>query len=82
MKKFCCRITIILCCLFCYFYLSAEEKLPLVYKIDLKKEIGSTTWRYVQCGMNEARQLGASAVLVHMNTYGGTVVHADSIRTM
>ena len=82
MKKFCCRITIILCCLFCYFYLPAEEKLPLVYKIDLKKEVGSTTWRYVQCGMNEARQLGASAVLVHMNTYGGTVVHADSIRTM
>lgn len=53
-----------------------------IYKINLKKEIGSTTWRYVRQGMAEAQARGAGCVVLHMNTYGGTVVHADSIRTL
>ena len=31
-----------------------ENKTPLVYKINLKDEINSLTWIYVQKGMNEA----------------------------
>ncbi|MCP9611044.1 NfeD family protein [Coprobacter tertius] len=60
---------------------NAAEK-PLIYKIDIKKEIGSTTWRYMQKGNDEAVKHGADAILLHLNTYGGTVVHADSIRTL
>jgi len=51
------------------------------YKIDLKKEIGSTTWLYVKNGFAEADSLKSDAVLLHMNTYGGEVLYADSIRT-
>ncbi|HRZ98946.1 MAG TPA: NfeD family protein [Paludibacter sp.] len=51
------------------------------YKIDLKKEIGSTTWLYVKNGFAEADSLKSYAVLLHMNTYGGEVLYADSIRT-
>ncbi|MDR2475538.1 MAG: nodulation protein NfeD [Bacteroidales bacterium] len=54
---------------------------PLIYKINLKKEIGSTTWLYVQNGLREATELDADGILIHMNTYGGAVVFADSIRT-
>lgn len=54
---------------------------PVYYKIDLKKEVGSTSWIYVQNGLQEALKAGAKAIILHMNTYGGTVLHADSIRT-
>lgn len=57
------------------------NKTPLIYKIDLKKEIGSTTWIYMQNGLQMADSLHADCILLHMNTYGGTVIHADSIRT-
>lgn len=53
----------------------------LIFKIDLKKDIGSTTWLYIQKGFEEASETKADAILIHMNTYGGEVVYADSIRT-
>jgi len=53
----------------------------VIFKIDIKRDIGSTTWLYVQKGFEEAREKNADAVLIHMNTYGGEVVYADSIRT-
>ncbi|MDX9920393.1 MAG: NfeD family protein [Paludibacter sp.] len=53
----------------------------LIYKINLKKEINSTTWLYIQRGFAEAEEKNADAVLIHMNTYGGEVLYADSIRT-
>lgn len=49
--------------------------------IPLKKEISSTTWNYTKKGMLLADSVQASAVIIHMNTYGGQVVFADSIRT-
>jgi membrane-bound serine protease (ClpP class) len=52
-----------------------------IYKIDLKKEIGSTTWLYIKKGFQEASEKKANLILIHMNTYGGEVVYADSIRT-
>jgi membrane-bound serine protease (ClpP class) len=59
-------------------FISAKE---IVYKIDIKKDIGSTTWLYVQKGFDEAINLNATSILIHMNTYGGEVLYADSIRT-
>ena len=57
---------------------SANEK---VYMLRLDDEIGSSTWRYTQQALEEARRLNSDLLLVHLNTYGGSVVHADSIRT-
>lgn len=52
-----------------------------VYMLRLDDEIGSSTWRNTREAINEAVGSGASLLLVHLNTYGGSVVHADSIRT-
>ncbi len=59
----------------------ADEK-PLFYSIDIAREIDPTAWRYLRLGLHEAEQLQAAAVVLHLNTYGGTVVHADSMRTL
>ncbi|MDR2680910.1 MAG: nodulation protein NfeD [Tannerella sp.] len=58
----------------------AAEK-PLVYTIDIKKEIDKTSQIYLNKGLEEAQSLGASAVLIHLNTYGGLLEAADSMRT-
>lgn len=53
----------------------------LYFSIDLKKNVGSTTWIYIQKGFEEARSLNANTIIIEMNTYGGEVSFADSIRT-
>ena len=52
-----------------------------VYKFDIKREIGPATWRQTKAALIEAKEWNAELILIHMNTYGGTVIHADSIRT-
>lgn len=59
----------------------AESAEHIVYKIDIKQEINSTTWIFTQRGFEQARKSGADCILIHLNTYGGEVVYADSIRT-
>ena len=53
----------------------------LVYKFDIKREIGPAAWRQTKDAFEEADSLDADLILIHMNTYGGMVIHADSIRT-
>ncbi len=53
----------------------------LIYQIDIKKEISNTTRIYLSNGLAEAQTLGADAVLLHLNTYGGLLDAADSMRT-
>ncbi|MEG2947359.1 MAG: nodulation protein NfeD, partial [Bacteroidales bacterium] len=64
------------------FYMAAtNDPVKRYFRIDIQKEIGSTTWVYVEKGLKEANQWKADGIILNMNTYGGTVVHADSIRT-
>ncbi|MDR2921355.1 MAG: nodulation protein NfeD [Tannerella sp.] len=58
-----------------------KKDTSLVYRIDIKKEIDHTSQIYLSRGLNEARQLGADAILIHLNTYGGLLEAADSMRT-
>lgn len=60
---------------------SAGKEPKLVYQIDIKKEIDNTTRIYLRNGLTEAQTLGADAILLHMNTYGGLLEAADSMRT-
>ena len=60
---------------------STAKEQKLVYQIDIKKEIDNTTRLYLRNGLEEAKSLGADAVLLHMNTYGGLLEAADSMRT-
>lgn len=54
---------------------------PIVYTIDIKQEIDRSTQLFLSNGLKEAAALDADAVLIHMNTYGGLVDAADSMRT-
>jgi len=56
-----------------------QEK--LVYKLDIKEEITRATWRQTKQAFDEADSVKADIILIHMNTYGGLVLDADSIRT-
>lgn len=56
-------------------------ELPIIYLIPIRQNIGSHTWLHLRNGLHEARELNADAVILHMNTYGGAVVEADSMRT-
>ena len=55
---------------------------PLVYIFEIKKEIGPASWRIAKQSMAEAHKLQASLIILHLNTYGGMVNYADSIRTI
>ena len=58
-----------------------ENEKVLVYKFNIKEEITRATWRQTKQAFEAADTLGAKYFLIHMNTYGGIVVDADSIRT-
>lgn len=53
----------------------------LVYKFNIKEEIAPSVWRQTKKVFAAADTMNADLILIHMNTYGGTVVDADSIRT-
>ncbi len=59
----------------------AQISNPLIYKINIRENIGSNTWVFLKNGLHEALNKDATCVLIDMNTYGGTVVEADSMRT-
>jgi hypothetical protein len=61
--------------------MSVAKDQPLVYKINIQKEIDNTTRIYLRNGLSEADSLKADAILIHLNTYGGQVDAADSMRT-
>ena len=52
-----------------------------IYVFDLKKEIGPATWRTTMQSIDQAVEMKAHLIIIHMNTYGGMVDAADSIRT-
>ena len=53
----------------------------LVYVFPIKENIGPGIWRQTIKAFAEADSLKADLILLHMNTYGGTVLDADSMRT-
>ncbi len=62
--------------------LSAESpKKTIFYQIEIQDEINSTSWRHVQQAFSKAAEIRPEAILIHLNTYGGELLYADSIRT-
>jgi len=53
----------------------------LIFKFDIKQEIYPAVWRNTQKSLQRAKDLNVDYVIIHMNTYGGLLVAADSIRT-
>lgn len=60
--------------------IKADQK-TLIYKINIKEEIGSASWSHLKNGLYQAQQKQANYVILHLNTYGGFVIEADSMRT-
>jgi membrane-bound serine protease (ClpP class) len=52
-----------------------------VYVFDIKENIAPAAWRNTQKAFDEAMSIDADYIIIHMNTYGGMVNIADSIRT-
>lgn len=61
--------------------LAQKQVLPKVVVFDLKKEIAPEATRITQRAIGEAERIQADLIIIHMNTYGGYVTDADSIRT-
>lgn len=59
-----------------------ENHRAVVFKIDIKDEIGPKVWRMVRKSFDEADKAKVDYILIHMNTYGGMVLYADSLRSL
>ncbi|MGI6718590.1 MAG: NfeD family protein [Bacteroidales bacterium] len=52
-----------------------------VYVIELKDDIGPHTNKKIKLGFDEAQKEKVALIVINLNTYGGIVIDADSIRT-
>src|SRR5690606_5417489 len=52
-----------------------------VYKVDIKEDIGPNAWRTVNLAHQKAVTERADIFLIELNTFGGAVNFADSIRS-
>lgn len=76
MKSFRISLIFILCLLA---GVSIGQNKKTVYRIDIKEEIGPKVWRSVQKSFEDGRD--ADYFIIDMNTYGGMVIYADSLRS-
>lgn len=76
------KLILFFCLLGMFLSVSATGTKDIVYKIDIKDEIGPEVWRLVRKSFDKAQETGAKYILIHMNTYGGMVVYADSLRSL
>lgn len=53
----------------------------IVFVFDIDEEIAPPVVRRMEKAFGQATELGAELIVIHMNTYGGMVVSADTIRT-
>ncbi len=58
------------------------DKTYKVYVIDIKEEIAPPVLHSTQKAFYSAKDTAADLILIHMNTYGGMLESADSIRTI
>lgn len=61
-----------------FFSVFAQEK---VFTFPLKDEINASTWRTTKKAFEQATAKKATYILIDLDTYGGAVDYADSIRT-
>lgn len=58
-----------------------NQDTTVVLTFDMKENVAPALWRKTQKAFDMANDINADLVIIHMNTYGGMVVSADSIRT-
>jgi len=78
------RIAIMACLTFMFSlsgWMKNQTYAQEVYKFSIKDDIGPNAWRTVKNAFQKAEEQGASVVLIELNTFGGMVNFADSIRS-
>ena len=60
---------------------SIQSSQKKVYVFDVKEMIAPPVWRTTKLAIEEAEAQNADLIIIHMNTYGGMLDAADSIRT-
>lgn len=84
MKKYIvhCFSPLLLILLSCHsFLLRANDDSLKVMVYEIREEISKPAWRSTQLAFNKAEEIKADYIIIHINTYGGRVDIADSIRT-
>ena len=61
--------------------LYASDSLTVFYRIRMDRDIGKAAQRMLVSGLEKADEAGADYVLLDLDTYGGAVDAADSIRS-
>jgi membrane-bound serine protease (ClpP class) len=75
------RYILLIVALFAFIAANAQDSTLIIYKFNVKEQIAPSVWRQTKKVFELAEKENAGLILIHMNTYGGTVVDADSIRT-
>jgi membrane-bound serine protease (ClpP class) len=58
-----------------------DDNKKIIYKFDINRDIGKASWRLTKKAFKEATEYKADYIILRLNTYGGTLDAADSIRT-
>jgi membrane-bound serine protease (ClpP class) len=58
-----------------------ENPITKVYHFNIDEMIAPPVWRTTKRAIENAQKLDADLIVIHMNTYGGMLDAADSIRT-
>ena len=82
MKTISASIAVIACIIlsFSVFSAKAAEK-DTVFVIEIRQDIDKSSMRKLGLGLREAERAGADYIILHLDTYGGAVDAADSMRT-
>lgn len=72
------RLFILFSLIFSYQLSKAQTK---VLQVNIKEEIDPTAWRTIRGAFKQAEEMHANIILINLNTYGGMLDYADSIRT-
>ena len=58
---------------------SSEKK---YYQITIDQDIDAISWLELKDGIAKAEAFSSDAIFIHLNTYGGYVLYADSMRSL
>ncbi len=75
------RVLLVISFIFAQVCSFAADSLSVVYRIRLDSDIDKSAQRLVTLGLDKAEQAGADYVMIDLDTYGGAVDAADSIRS-
>ncbi len=82
LKRFCLLLLGVVSFIFIFTERSiAQEKQASVYRFSIREEINASAWRTTQQAYLKAEAENVDAILIEMNTFGGLINFADSIRS-